>query len=295
MNYEEFLECMKANFEERGYIASIQQATKTQGRSYLGLYVREEGQTVGITADLREQYRALTRGELKLEEIFSRFYAETQERLEDVPHVTAEMVRIDPEKRIAYQLISMELSADMLPSVPYRQLYETDLAVIARVVVDEIPGGSVVVTHRMLDSQTVSEDDLFGWMMERTAREHPMHVTPMSDLFGGAADGCLPLYIATGAEDNLYGSGCAAYDGVLDKIYAGFQGPYYILPSSIHELLILPANTAISEDELLSIVRSVNDTQVEADEILSYGVYLYDKDTGLVDVRKRKRAAGTAL
>lgn len=52
-------------------------------------------------------------------------------------------------------------------------------------------------------------------------------------------------------------------------------GDFYILPSSIHELLVVPAEENTDISELRNMVREVNDTQVAPDEILSYNVYMY--------------------
>ena len=61
------------------------------------------------------------------------------------------------------------------------------------------------------------------------------------------------------------------------------NGDFYILPSSIHELLAVPVSTAEIE-ELRQMVKEVNDNEVAPEEILGYEVYRYNRETGEVEV-----------
>ena len=54
----------------------------------------------------------------------------------------------------------------------------------------------------------------------------------------------------------------------------------YILPSSIHEVIILPKFAMFNKQELINMVRDVNSEGVAVDEVLSYTVYEYDRETG---------------
>jgi hypothetical protein len=61
-----------------------------------------------------------------------------------------------------------------------------------------------------------------------------------------------------------------------------------ILPSSVHELIILPADKEEEDPgylkDLVEIVRTVNDTDVLEQEILSYHVYRYSRETGEITI-----------
>ena len=54
---------------------------------------------------------------------------------------------------------------------------------------------------------------------------------------------------------------------------------YYVLPSSIHECMILPAGLRPDPKELQDMVREINLTQVEPEEILADSVYRYERHT----------------
>lgn len=59
-----------------------------------------------------------------------------------------------------------------------------------------------------------------------------------------------------------------------DKIDSSF----YIIPSSVHEVLLLPSENFEDGMELKSMIKEINDTQIEVGEILSYSLYWFDKN-----------------
>ena len=57
-----------------------------------------------------------------------------------------------------------------------------------------------------------------------------------------------------------------------------FPEGYYLLPSSIHEMIIVPKDGNISPKELGEMVRNVNETEVAREEVLSDRIYEFDKE-----------------
>ena len=55
---------------------------------------------------------------------------------------------------------------------------------------------------------------------------------------------------------------------------------YYVLPSSVHEVVIVPCCGSISMAELDDMVKDINETQVAEEEVLSDHAYLYDIKAG---------------
>ena len=67
---------------------------------------------------------------------------------------------------------------------------------------------------------------------------------------------------------------------ILNTITYRF-GKIYILPSSVHELIILPSSEVDDIEFLKTMVCEINDSVVADDEILSYNVYQFTKENGL--------------
>ena len=58
--------------------------------------------------------------------------------------------------------------------------------------------------------------------------------------------------------------------------FAQQKGDFYILPSSIHEAIFIPASENVDAEELKTMVREVNETQVPKEDFLSNEVYFYN-------------------
>lgn len=86
------------------------------------------------------------------------------------------------------------------------------------------------------------------------------------------------LYRLTNSSEFL-GAVAMLYDGVLEEIGNKLHENFYILPSSIHEVLIVPESASCSQKNLMRMVKDVNQYQVDAEEVLSYNVYYYDRET----------------
>ena len=65
---------------------------------------------------------------------------------------------------------------------------------------------------------------------------------------------------------------------VLNKLEQLFPEGFYVLPSSVHEVLIVPDNGEMEPKMLGEMVREVNKNEVERQEVLSDRVYSYDKE-----------------
>ena len=80
-------------------------------------------------------------------------------------------------------------------------------------------------------------------------------------------------------EERLHGAAAVLNKGIMDEVTKRLGREYYILPSSIHEVLIIPKRDEMDLQSLESMVRDVNATQVSPKERLSDNVYAYDVKT----------------
>ena len=67
------------------------------------------------------------------------------------------------------------------------------------------------------------------------------------------------------------------YEGILEKVGQKLGENYYILPSSIHEVIVVPESKSPVKQDLEEMVREINETQVEEEEILSYRAYYFSR------------------
>ena len=77
-----------------------------------------------------------------------------------------------------------------------------------------------------------------------------------------------------------YGAAALIYPEQLRKIAEEVGENYYVLPSSVHETIIVAESESPDKEELCSLIKEINETQVEAEEVLSDHAYYYDCSTG---------------
>lgn len=99
------------------------------------------------------------------------------------------------------------------------------------------------------------------------------------------------LYVLT-TEHGLLGASTLFYPGIKEKIAAAVGSDYYVLPSSVHEVLILPDKGQMEPKELLHMVKSINETEVAPQDRLCDRVFKYRIDTKeltvAADVERRR-------
>lgn len=84
-------------------------------------------------------------------------------------------------------------------------------------------------------------------------------------------------------KNKMYGASNLLNEKTLETIQEKI-GDYFIIPSSIHELILLPYNEFAEVSQISRMVREVNDTQVSEDERLTYSVFCYKAESGLSQV-----------
>ena len=91
------------------------------------------------------------------------------------------------------------------------------------------------------------------------------------------------VYVATNPQ-KFMGASVMNYPGFMEQASEQLGGDFFILPSSVHELLFLPAGNDVDLDHLKGMVREVNDSQVEPKDRLSYQVYYYSKEEKTIEL-----------
>lgn len=147
---------------------------------------------------------------------------------------------------------------------------------------------SVAVTSSLLESW-----DLPDWeaLKSHVSVKQEWQLISMKDVLSKYAKDCpitpddAQLYVVTN-NSNMDGAAVLLDNDYLNDIHKRF-GDYWILPSSIHEILVLPmqayekSNGKAHEEarnSLLNMIKEVNDTQVMFQEVLSYSLMKYTSD-----------------
>ena len=107
------------------------------------------------------------------------------------------------------------------------------------------------------------------------------NTSELFDLVVGADD--VPLYVCSN-ESKVFGAATVLYDGLLSSFGRKLGSDFYILPSSVHEVLFVPARDGMDVMELSQMVREVNSTEVSVQDYLSDSVYYYSLEDDVVSI-----------
>lgn len=88
------------------------------------------------------------------------------------------------------------------------------------------------------------------------------------------------LYVLSNHR-KINGAAAILYPELLKRIYEGFSGNFFIIPSSVHEVLLIKETREGEEEFLNRMVNEVNESQVKPEEILSDHVYYYSAECGV--------------
>ena len=137
--------------------------------------------------------------------------------------------------------------------------------------------GTVLVTNSMLESNHISVAEIHAAAEANTERR--MAIVPLEDRLRGMIDvDAMPVGFespflvtydreAMGDEASVLGA---------PKVLASLKQPYYVIPSSTHELLFLPKSFESSVENLQRLVSEVNGSVLDAKDVLSNNVYEID-------------------
>lgn len=192
-------------------------------------------------------------------------------------------------------LVNTGRNRQKLLCMPHREM--EDLSMVCQLGLSSPEGdGRMEVTNTVLKIWGISEDTLLDAALKnmQESRDYIMQAasskiyelaagSPVPEnLLTASADAALDpgelFYVLTNKENNR-GASAMLCPWVMKKVSDLFPEGFYILPSSIHETLIVPENGENNVKELREIVRSVNRTAVENEEVLSDNIYRYDRET----------------
>lgn len=133
-------------------------------------------------------------------------------------------------------------------------------------------GTAFVVQNSMLEKWGVGKDRLFADAIENMSEKHPMNTFDVASFVETKGNPNYPL-TAFSNDEGMYGASAILYPGFLPKAFEAAGGDFYIIPSSIHEVLVI-SREAVSAETLSKMVREINQAIVSEDERLSDNAFM---------------------
>lgn len=288
MNYKQFVSAVEEKVRQQvkaGTSVYLHTALKNNGKNRIGVTIAEEGVNISPTIYLEEYFEQFQKYK-SLDSVVKSILKVYQEvRMERSWEVGILRDYENIRRKIAYKLIYAEENETLLENVPH--ILYMDLALVFYVILELNPAGTatVLITDDILKMWHVRKEDV----LQEAKRNTPKLLTAefrtmrsvVDELLGGddeedrdEREDC--MYVLTN-HIRSFGAACILYDNVLEDIGNQLGENFYVLPSSVHEVIIVPESKSPNRAELEEMIEEINDTQVEDEEILSYSAYYFSR------------------
>ncbi len=174
-------------------------------------------------------------------------------------------------------------TSPILNETPHRMI--EDMAVVANIRLDDFLSENshscVVVNDKLLELYGVDEAQILEDAERNSITKEPIVFAPLFDvvqkLIGeDVTDPEGPITYVASTESGFQGAAIAAYPDFLQSAAEKMNGSFYLIPSSVHEFLLIKDDGTQNAHSLNDMVRNVNENVLEARDYLSDQCYHYD-------------------
>lgn len=288
----DFAEVVREEMEKRlsdrypGIKAEVQQVDKIQGESYLGIMVDRGNGLASPVFNLQPAYEE-TGFTGSYDQVLDALEEKIGSVLQDMPLIGLEKLKDyeTAKENMIMQVIPIKGNEERLADMPHKEI--EDMAAVCRVMIgSDYNGGqmSYLVTNPVLQEFGVTKDELFTDAARNMEERAPYSIVPLFNALAEIdpffAEDPVPepentLFVATNPS-KMYGAAVIAQPGFMEDAREALHGSFFVLPSSIHEVLLLRDDGNTDYQALLHMVTEINATQVAPNERLTDNVYHYD-------------------
>lgn len=291
MEFTNFTTLVQREVEKRAgenYRVKLNDVMKNNGVVLRGITLMQDDSNISPTIYLNPYYDAYENGDTTLgtviDEVIDTYERNKINRSIDMKFfLNYETVR----SRIIFKLINTEKNRELLRDVPYIPFH--DLSIVFQCLVSEERFGnaSILIHNVHLQLWKVNARELYECALENTPLLQRYELADMNTVLeemkalGGIDDEEIedmqqevPMYVLSN-KSRINGASCILYKDILKDFAMVVDKDLYVLPSSIHEVILLPSDGTQESEQLKEMVREINQSQVEKEEVLSDSVYYY--------------------
>lgn len=294
MNYEEFVHALMEaviNLSEIDTTVCLHRVSRNNGVVKKVLSISRPGEDVMPTVYPERYYEKYRMG-VTIPHLAYEVIAEIDQARKGCKIQSEDYAEFENMKdRVLYQLVNYDRNALNLQKQPYIRFL--DLAVVFYYFLDlgSAQRATARITNSHLQKWGLSPAELWNAARVNTPKSEPADFCPIdkivseldqSDFSENMGDSeysenpDIPMTVLTN-RDRAYGAACMTYEGVFEDISDYYAASLFILPSSIHEVIVVPDYGKYSKDELEDMVTDINASEVSPSEVLSNHIYRYDR------------------
>lgn len=297
LNYQDFIRELKSTLYfliPKDVQLEIYPVLKNNSLHLDSLVLRRENTGTSPNFYLQEYYEQYKTGR-PINSLAEDIMVRWKEIGDNIPLWTPDMNFERCKQNIVYRLVSAKRNQELLEEIPYIPFQDLAVIFYYLVIQDEEGIGGIRINNGLMESWGINIRILAECAGKNTPRLFPARCNPISRvleqiIFQSEGDmrnfqGCPSdePYILTNSN-GINGAAVWLYPKLMEELAGFFGKNLYILPSSIHELLIVPDDGKLLQKDMLCMVAQVNRECVLPEDILSDNIYYYDKKKQLVNM-----------
>ena len=196
------------------------------------------------------------------------------------------------KEKLVFYVVNYDKNIDRLEDVPHLRFLDLAILFCCIVQLENGKTATILIHNEHLAMWQVDFSDIKKQAFDNTPRLLPAYIQPIAEAIRDLIetnpslhrllplidlDDVPPLYVLTN-ETQFHGAACMLYPSVLEEFSESIGMDLYVLPSSIHEVILLPVSSRCADDELSALVQSVNRDQLPTMHQLSDSVYYYSRE-----------------
>jgi len=289
MSYSSFCTTLTVSLKqllEPGTTLTRKTIPKNNGIRLDALIVTPGPETISPVIYLEPLYECYKRGST-METICRAVLSSMEHKLPFSPELCLKVHEFESVKQlIGFRIISRRQNEELLKDVPWIPFL--DLAIVFFLHLASTDDGQItaLIHNSLAGLWDMPAGRLLHYARRNTPALFPASITDLGKLVAEAnpalalppqeADSLPALYVLTN-RNGIYGASCMLYDNIIKDFAEREASDVIILPSSIHEVLLLPDSSFSDYDSLCTMVQEINRTEVPPEDVLSDHIYLYTR------------------
>ena len=269
MDYTKFINTMQNKVKENlssDIMVDVHRTVKNNGTTRTGLMFSQPGVNLSPTIYLEEFYDQYLQGESmdSLVQSIQEIYEKVRVRKSFLYNSIFEYSKMKP--CIVYKVIQKSSNEDLLQQVPYESYMDLAIVYYALLETTEFGTATLLIRNEHLKGWKVTKEEIHEVAKINTPCLLPIEASMLTEY----------MYIITNRKRS-FGAAVMMYEDVWKQMAAIIGENFYVLPSSVHELILIPESYGMDRKHLQEMVREINRTEVDDEEILSDHVYYYNR------------------
>lgn len=270
---------------------------KANDTKFIAISIRKTGENIAKNIYVEPYYQQFMSGERNVDEIAKMLFevaVDVEMQFVDCESIVNNLYDYEKLKsHIVVKLLNAESNKEYLQGKCYMPLYDTDMVIVFFIlaVMQEDGIGTMAIPEKCFNAWEITKEELYQNALENMQKEFPAVVKPLFDMvkeLAGDKDDSFfgmmnppecnseeHLYVVTNST-GVNGACSILYPKLLEELCKSENvEQLVILPSSIHETIVIPYVGDLKLGDLKHMVMEVNETSVANTETLSYEVFIY--------------------